>query len=192
MWMRLCADGDQQRVVPQATAATGEHGAVLAVDLAQGVAQEQRAVVGRDHRRVVRRRARPPEGGGHRIRSYRELAARRDQRDVDALPGEAVQGDERLQAGDASARDDDAVAGRDAVLIALVGAHCRDRPSPSHAVTTSVVMPSCTPSPLLICRAAHRLDERVPSHIRGVPPPGCGRTATRSRRTTDDASGSPA
>jgi hypothetical protein len=119
--VRLGAHGDQQRVVGQLGAGARQHRGVLAAHGAQRVVHAARAEVVGDRAEVVLRRRPAPEGGRDRVGAEGERGARVEEGDVDAVAREGVQSGERLQAGDARARDDDAV-----TIVGCTAGHAPD------------------------------------------------------------------
>jgi hypothetical protein len=67
-------------------------------------------VVGADARDVVVVRRRPRERLLDAQRADREVGVRRQERELEAMGREVMEGDERLEAGDAAAGDEDAMA----------------------------------------------------------------------------------
>ena len=124
---RRHAGREQQGVVAQALPALGDDDAIPVVDRGDDVGHQPRAGVAGDlrHRHVPHAVAEEQVRDEERL--VDEVLLGVDERELDAVAGEAVQGKERLDSGDPAAGDDDAEQGG--------GGHGRDaRRSPRRAI----------------------------------------------------------
>ena len=102
------AGGEQQRVEGQLLAARGVRDPCLVVDGDDGVGDEPGANVARDVGHRVARRLPAGERLGDLHRAVREVALRIGERELDAVAGERAELEERFDARDAAAGDEDA------------------------------------------------------------------------------------
>ena len=102
------ADGEDERVVRQLGARAQPHAAPRAVHAPDAVARERDAEGAGELGEVVVVGAAEAERLEDAEGAERERLVGRDERGRDALAGERVQRDERLEPGDAAADDDDA------------------------------------------------------------------------------------
>jgi hypothetical protein len=104
-------DGDDERVVRQVRAGGRRDALLIGVHRGEPLLDELGGVVGGDPLEGIPARARPRERVLDAERADEKLGGGGQKRGGDAVAGQAVKGDERLEAGDAAAGDDDPVGG---------------------------------------------------------------------------------
>jgi hypothetical protein len=100
------ADGQHERVEAQLAALLEHRGVAAGRQAAHAVADQVRARLARDVGQRQARRRWAAERLGHRVGLQREVVARRDEHELELPLAERRQAQQRLDAGDAAARDD--------------------------------------------------------------------------------------
>jgi hypothetical protein len=125
-------DCQDELVVPERDPGPEQHGALVAVDLDNCVANEGRVEVGGELSERVAVRAAQAERLEHLERTDAEVLLRRDERDREPVADETAQRDGCLETSDACARDDDMRTLRDGMRFACHVCHRADPRSSRH------------------------------------------------------------